>query len=43
MISLTAVMSDRRRWYDDLPADQNPFNPDNRDIILELMDVEFEM
>ena len=42
MISLTAVISDRRHWYDDLPADRNPYNPDNRDRILELLKTGFE-
>ena len=42
MISPTAVMSDKRQWYDDLPADRNPYNPENRSRILELMDAEFE-
>ena len=40
MISLSAVMNDRRRWHDDQPADQNPFNPENRDRMLDLIDIE---
>ena len=43
MINITAVTSDGRQWFDDLPADQNPFNPDNRDRALELMGVELEV
>ena len=37
IISPTAVMNGRRQWYDDLPADRNPYNPENRSRISELM------
>lgn len=36
MISLTAINLGKTAWWDDLPPDQNPFNPDNRDRMVEL-------
>lgn len=37
MVSLTAINTGRTVWWDDHPADRNPFNPENRHRFLELL------